>query len=343
MGKLREIEETLARGKVIPAIKRLRELTGWGLKDTKEAVDFYRQRNVWPSRVLELLDEPENEPSTTAAGPSVVDERFAKAEESCARGKKILAIKHLREATGLGLKETKEAVEHFMRHGNWNHPAISSAQPVPSPTASEADPVVASALESIEAHCANKQKIKAIKELRAAAGLGLKDAKAAVDHFFAHGNWSHPAVSDWLSALQSQSNAEPPSSPTTEPVTSSPTAKRASKPATKSIDERFAGALKALEDHLGKRVEARLAISAEHMIRTGALIFTADRACFVYDEYGRWRVNPEINYSEVSDVEVIQVLGAELHVKVGYHRERFSKLDDKDAEAALAIFRVYAG
>jgi ribosomal protein L7/L12 len=79
-------------------------------------------------------------------------------------GQKIAAIKAFREATGAGLAEAKEAVEALERGGT-----LPSYHP---PEDFEAD--LLSLLEQ-------GQKVQAIKLYRERAGVGLKEAKDAVE------------------------------------------------------------------------------------------------------------------------------------------------------------------
>lgn len=81
-----------------------------------------------------------------------------------AKGNKIEAIRLLREATGLSLAAAKEAVE---RGGT---PPIQD-----SVVGSQALPA------QVLAELARGNKIQAIKLLRKAKGLGLKEAKDAID------------------------------------------------------------------------------------------------------------------------------------------------------------------
>ena len=84
----------LQAGNKIEAIKLLREATGLGLKESKDAIDEYDGRN--PSHAV------------TASSVSPLPEPVA---EALRRGNKVEAIKLLREKTGLGLKEAKDWVD----------------------------------------------------------------------------------------------------------------------------------------------------------------------------------------------------------------------------------------
>jgi len=90
----------------------------------------------------------------------------ANVRESLERGSTIEAIKLLREATGLGLKEAKERID---RH----HQGDAASGPTAAPLAS-LPPEVAAAMKQ-------GNKIEAIRMLREKTGLGLKEAKEAVE------------------------------------------------------------------------------------------------------------------------------------------------------------------
>jgi len=84
---------------------------------------------------------------------------------------KIAAIKVYREATGVGLKEAKDAVEAMER----GEPVMDSA---PIPFATQNDALLE---EQIKQLLLKNQKIQAVKIYREAYNCGLKDAKDAVD------------------------------------------------------------------------------------------------------------------------------------------------------------------
>lgn len=86
--------DLLRRGKEIDAIKLYRAETGFGLKEAKDAVQDL-ERGGRPS-------VPRGDRSV--AGADAVDAAIR-------AGRLIEAIKLHREATGMGLKESKEAVE----------------------------------------------------------------------------------------------------------------------------------------------------------------------------------------------------------------------------------------
>lgn len=96
-------------------------------------------------------------------------ERFDEVRNLLARGQKIGAIKVYREATGLGLAESKDAVEAIERAGD--------LEPVPQ------RPALTHAVDEqlLRDLLAAGKKIEAIKVYREATGLGLAECKAAVE------------------------------------------------------------------------------------------------------------------------------------------------------------------
>lgn len=95
-----EIEQLLKSGQTLEAIKRLRELTGLGLKEAKDAVDSGR-----------LSGTPAPRPASHGPVGDAV-------HQALQQGQLIEAIRLLREQQpGLGLKEAKDRVEaHLAQH-----------------------------------------------------------------------------------------------------------------------------------------------------------------------------------------------------------------------------------
>jgi len=88
-----DIEATWRRGDKVQAIKQLREATGLGLAEAKAMLE-------------DMLD---GEP---LAVDSATRQQLAPAiEAALARGDKLAAIKLLKDATGIGLKEAKDRIE----------------------------------------------------------------------------------------------------------------------------------------------------------------------------------------------------------------------------------------
>ena len=104
---LREVNTLLTQGKKIEAIRRLRETTDWGLRECKAYVDALAAGQE-PS-------QPSARPSPTIPyGMPLPDVLLQEVHAQLAQGRKISAIKIVREATGWGLKESKEYVESLI-------------------------------------------------------------------------------------------------------------------------------------------------------------------------------------------------------------------------------------
>lgn len=96
------VHDLLRAGRKIEAIKAYRELTGVGLKEAKDAVEALERG--------EPVAVPVAPPPPRPITPSVaVDDRELR--EHLRADRLIDAIKRYRELTGLGLKESKDAVE----------------------------------------------------------------------------------------------------------------------------------------------------------------------------------------------------------------------------------------
>ena len=97
-----DVRAALAQGSKIEAIKIYRQATGLGLKEAKDAVEAMERG--------ETLAAPPPQPT-----PALIGSLDAQVRDLLASGKKIEAIKIYREATSLGLKEAKDAVEAIER------------------------------------------------------------------------------------------------------------------------------------------------------------------------------------------------------------------------------------
>lgn len=86
--------QALQEGQTIEAIKLLRQSSGLGLKEAKDRIDAYQQGKPIHT-------------TASASGTTLP----ASVQAALNSGNKIEAIKLLREQTGLGLKEAKDAVE----------------------------------------------------------------------------------------------------------------------------------------------------------------------------------------------------------------------------------------
>jgi ribosomal protein L7/L12 len=93
-------QQAATKGEIVLAIKLTREATGASLLDAKHAVDAYvhGRPNI----------------ANAASPPSAPIALPMSAVAALHNGKLIDAIKHTRTATGLGLKDSKEAVERYL-------------------------------------------------------------------------------------------------------------------------------------------------------------------------------------------------------------------------------------
>lgn len=87
-----------------------------------------------------------------------------------AKGNKIAAIKLYGEISGVGLKESKDAIETIMR-----------SAPINSPASAQVGEPAAALDDQIKQFLAKRKKIQAVKVYREAYTCGLKEAKDAVD------------------------------------------------------------------------------------------------------------------------------------------------------------------
>jgi ribosomal protein L7/L12 len=95
---LREIERLLGAGRRIDAIRLMRQATGLGLRDAKDAVEAIE---------VAARGGPVKQPRSAEPEPDYV----AEARRLKRSGQKILAVKLVRERTGLGLVEAVRIVD----------------------------------------------------------------------------------------------------------------------------------------------------------------------------------------------------------------------------------------
>lgn len=150
----KDIHYQLAMGNKIKAIKLYREQTGVGLKEAKEAVE---------RMALELRAPGIEHPIAEIHADNELRQLIL-------AGYKIQAIKYYRQQTGAGLKEAKEAVERMT-------PELKASASEPT-SPKEGDLVNPEELQRL---ILAGQKIQAIKYYRVSTGVGLKEAKEAVD------------------------------------------------------------------------------------------------------------------------------------------------------------------
>jgi len=101
--------------------------------------------------------------------PSLSPDQVQQIHEFIHNQQLLHAIKLYREATGVGLAEAKQAVEAMTR---------GEAVKPPSGTINYDNPILESRIRSL---LEKKQKINAVKIYREEYGVGLKEAKDAVD------------------------------------------------------------------------------------------------------------------------------------------------------------------
>ena len=93
-----EVRTLLSQRRKVEAVKQVREATGWGLKEAKDYVD--------------AIEAGRTPPMMTADTSMVSQDTLVfEARELLIRGKKIEAVKKVRELSGWGLKEAKDFVD----------------------------------------------------------------------------------------------------------------------------------------------------------------------------------------------------------------------------------------
>jgi ribosomal protein L7/L12 len=102
----REARALLDSGDTIAAVKRVRELTGLGLKEARDDVQSLSPTQPGSAPLPIGTAPPSRDP---AVDPDV--------QIQLARGNKIAAIKRVRELTGWGLKEAKDYVDQLEAGG----------------------------------------------------------------------------------------------------------------------------------------------------------------------------------------------------------------------------------
>lgn len=167
---LPELTRLLAAHQKIEAIKRLHEATGWGLKESKDYV--------------EALERGESVPAPAPASPPAP---YAPALEDLPdtvlalleMDRKIEAVKVVREVTGWGLKESKDYVDTFERQRAGA--MVPVAPPRTYPPARTPTGLTPEVVAEVRRLMAQHQKIEAIKQVRLATDMSLKDAKDYVE------------------------------------------------------------------------------------------------------------------------------------------------------------------
>jgi ribosomal protein L7/L12 len=164
----------VSAGKTIDAIKLQRELTGDGLKDAKDAV--------------EAVKSP-----VAAVRPPQQRELFTAAQLDGAllpllrEGRKIEAIKLLREKTGLGLRESKDHIDALEAKAAAKGPVATVRPPPPREIVRPGKIAPEQLDEALLPLLREGRKIEAIKLHREQTGLGLRESKNYADALAARG------------------------------------------------------------------------------------------------------------------------------------------------------------
>jgi ribosomal protein L7/L12 len=148
------IRDQLRSGNKIRAIKLYREQTGVGLKEAKDAVEMMEQ-----GRQHMLFSEQ----AQMYRGDDAI-------EYMLISGNKINAIKLYRQRMGVGLKEAKDAIDRMALELK-----IAQSKESKQTERGQVDP------DELQRLILAGQKINAIKYYREVTGVGLKEAKEAVD------------------------------------------------------------------------------------------------------------------------------------------------------------------
>jgi len=168
-----DVRVLMEAGRKIEAVKRVREVTHWGLKEAKDYVESLTVPAGTMSR-----------PPATGPRPSMSQEHIpaqvlGEVQDLLARHEKIEAIKRVREVTHWGLKEAKDYVDAIevvgglspagRPYGNLSNVPVHQRE------------ISAEALGRVQDLLARRQKIEAIKVVREVTNWGLKEAKDFVD------------------------------------------------------------------------------------------------------------------------------------------------------------------
>lgn len=116
------------------------------------------------------------QPTASVAPRALSPAESAEIDALVAGDRKIAAIKRLRELQSLGLQEAKDAIDAWVPGTTWTPAAAASAS-------APGDALTPAARAEITALIADDEKIRAIKRYREETGVGLKQAKDAVENW----------------------------------------------------------------------------------------------------------------------------------------------------------------
>lgn len=104
----------IERGQKIEAIKYVRKKTGLGLKEAKELTDRIESGQQFPDSVFKS-DAQDTKNSAPKKPVSVEAKVIKAATKLMAQGKKLQAVKLIKEKTTLSLKQAKMLAEHLFK------------------------------------------------------------------------------------------------------------------------------------------------------------------------------------------------------------------------------------
>lgn len=171
-----EITSFLQAGEKLRAIKTYREDTGASLADARAAVE---RMALSMQAGIELQAYHRREGHVGTIGDALNSE----IERQLLQGNKILAIKLYREQTGVGLREAKEAVEHMANEVHLRGPSFALSAEVDTEALRSvfSQSAAFSPGEDVRGLVLEGKKIQAIKLYREQTGVGLREAKEAVE------------------------------------------------------------------------------------------------------------------------------------------------------------------
>ena len=324
---LKLVKENLFKGRKILAIKEFRTLTGSGLADAKRVVDYLEEHGEFREQDLSSLMLQE---STKPVSHPTDDPGWESVEALVGENKKIMAIKMCRELTGFGLREAKEAVEFFMVNNYWDHNLYNGDH---SPkTISAADREKEEFRLTVE-QLGPVKKIEAIKQIRSYFGIGLKEAKEVVDNFLSKGVWKAGLWSSPTSNYEPSQNTVP----TESAITPNKIVLTPLNP--HNYNEIDKDLVDILSNRLAREVRPILIVETKKGVDRGYLVMLSERAYFFRHLFDEFMIETEIDYREVSSVEVETRYGVrELVVNLTYFNERFSGISDEDTKAVKQVF-----
>lgn len=184
-----KIRQELDANRKISAIKLLRDASGCGLAQAKNIIEAYAagDREALRALIGETQATAASTPVVTAHADVNPGQLHAQIATLLGQGRKVAAVKLMREYSGWNLARSKEAVD-ALEAGN---PALvmaveaqspQAAVAIPTPTVSSAaSPIDEPLLQQLRQLIAARRKIEAIKLLRDRTGWGLKQSKEYVE------------------------------------------------------------------------------------------------------------------------------------------------------------------